>query len=284
MMTRKVASQTHVPARHGDRRRAAVPRRHGAGVRRAGRRQAARAHGVRLRAERHRHAQLEPGLRGQARRTAAHPEAARAVQGRHPAARQPDAQHRPRAARWRGRSRPLLRLATSPASRSRRARSTSRPASRGPDRRQQDRQPDALSLARSRPGRRAPGRRLRLRLLLRLHQQPGVAQRDAAAAADPRSARAVRAPVRQRRGAEPRSARARRRKYRRSILDFVTEDTKKLQKRARAHRPAQARRVSVLDPRSRAAARARPRRTTRRSIRTWRSPTACRPISPSTSS
>ncbi len=73
-----------------------------------------------------------------------------------------------------------------------------------PDRRQQDRARDALPVARARHGRLAPGRRLRLRLLLRLHQQPGVAERDAAAAADSRSARAVRAAVRHGRGAERR--------------------------------------------------------------------------------
>ena len=50
-----------------------------------------------------------PDYEGKLRRAAAHPQAAGAVQGRHPAARQPDPQHRPRAARWRGRSRPLLR-------------------------------------------------------------------------------------------------------------------------------------------------------------------------------
>ena len=97
------------------------------------------------------------------------------------------------------------------------------------DRRQRDRRADALPVARNRPGRCAPGGRLRFRLLLRLHQQPGLAQRDAAAAADPRSARAVRAPLRQRRGADvPKRARAQA-KYRRSILDFVTDDTQKLE-------------------------------------------------------
>ena len=47
---------------------------------------------------------------------------------------------------------------------------------RGPDCREQDRQRDALPIARSRSGRRAPGRRLRFRLLLRVHEQPRVAQ------------------------------------------------------------------------------------------------------------
>ena len=50
---------------------------------RSARRAQARAHGVRLCAERHRHAQLEPELRRATRRTAAHSEAARAVQERH---------------------------------------------------------------------------------------------------------------------------------------------------------------------------------------------------------
>ena len=44
--------------------------------------EAAGAHGVRLCAERHHHGRLESGLRGQARRAAAHPEAARAVTAR----------------------------------------------------------------------------------------------------------------------------------------------------------------------------------------------------------
>ena len=70
---------------------------------------------------------------------------------------------------------------------------------------------DALPVARSRAGRRAPGRRLRLRLLLRLHQQSGVAERDAAAAADSRSARAVRAAVRRRRRRSSPKRRARQR-------------------------------------------------------------------------
>ena len=54
--------------------------------------------------------------------------------------------------------------------------------------------------------------------------------------------------------------------------------------RPRPHGPAQAGRVPLVHPRGRAAARARRRRTTRRSIRTWTSRTASRPISPSTSS
>ena len=61
------AAKTNVSARDGNRRRAAVPRCDGA---RAGvrcRPEGAGSHGVRLRAERHRYAQLESRLRGQAR-------------------------------------------------------------------------------------------------------------------------------------------------------------------------------------------------------------------------
>ena len=216
------ASTTNVSAGHGHRGRAAVSRCDDPRACASAEPQSAGPHGVRLRAERHGHAALEPGLRRQARRAAADSEAARAAQGRHPAAGQPHAQHRPRAARRRGRSRPLLRLVPH-----RRSGEEERQRHQGrrlvrPARRQPDRQPDALPVARSRPRRRAAGRRLRFRLLLRLHQQPGVAQRDAAAAADSRSARAVRAAVRRRRGVHARGARAQRRINRRSILDFVT--------------------------------------------------------------
>ena len=78
-------------------------------------------------------------------------------------------------------------------------------------------------------------------------------------------------------------ARARQAKYRRSILDFVTEDTKKLEIGTRTDRPPQARRIPFVDPRGRTAARKGREATTRRSIRTWTSRTACRRISRSTS-
>ena len=152
-----------------------------------------------------------------------------------------------------------------------------------PDRGQPDRQADAVPVARSRARRRAPGRRLRLRLLLRVHQQPGVAERDAAAAADSRSARAVRAAVRRRRGAHARSARAAPQINRRSILDFVTDDTRALHG---SLGPTDQRKLDEYLSSIRAdrtAARSAPRRRTRRSIRAWRSPTASRAISPSTS-
>ena len=149
------------------------------------------SYGLCLRAERHGRPQLEPRLRGQARRTVAHPEAAGAVQGRHPGAGQSHPQQRTRAAGWPRRSRPLLRLLSH-----RRSAAQDHGRHQGrhllrPDCRQPDRQPDPIPLARTRPRRRAPGRRLRFRLLLRVHEQPRLAERDPAAAAGPRSARAV---------------------------------------------------------------------------------------------
>ena len=105
-------------------------------------------------------------------------------------------QQRPRAARWRRRPRALRRLLPH-----RHAGQEDDHRHQGqhlvrPDHRQQDRTRDALPVARARHGRLAAGGRLRLRLLLRLHEQPGVAQRDAAAAADARSARPLRAALR----------------------------------------------------------------------------------------
>ena len=223
-----------------------------------------------------------PAYEGRARRAAADAGAARAAQGRHPAARQPDAQHRPGAARRPRRPRPLLRLV-----------SHRRPGEEDGHRHQgqrvvrsaggePDRQADALPVARSRTRGRPPGGRLRFRLLVRLHQQSGVAQRDAAAAADSRSARAVRAAVRRRRRADARGAGAPptpppqhpRLHHRRHAIAARS---------ARPDRSAQARRVPRLDSRDRGAAGAR-RAGERRSIRAWRSRTACPAISPSTSS
>ena len=59
--------------------------------------------------------------------------------------------------------------------------------------------PDPARLDRARLRGHTRRRQLRLRLQLRLHQQPGVAQRDDAAAARDQPARGVRAPVRRRR-------------------------------------------------------------------------------------
>ena len=126
-------------------------------------RQDAGPHGVCLRAERHHDERLESGLRRQAGRAAANSEAAGAVQGRHPAAGQPDPQHRAGAARWRGRSRPLLRLLPD--------RHTSSQDNHGnqsrfllrPDRGEALERTDQVRLARSGPRRRAAGGRLRFR-------------------------------------------------------------------------------------------------------------------------
>ena len=113
---------------------------------------------------------------------------------------------------------------------------------------------DALPFARNRPGGFAPVGRLRFRLLLRVHQQPGVAQRDPAAAADSRSARALRTPVRQRRGAQSRSARARG-EVPPQHSGFRHRRYEEAGVRPRSHGSPQARRVSFLHSRSGAAAR-----------------------------
>ena len=112
-----------------------------------------------------------------------------AFRERHASDRQPDAQQRPGAARRRGRSRPVLGVLPDRHPGQEDDRRHQGQHLVRPDHREQDRPRDALRVARTRHGRRAPGRRLRLGLLLRLHEQPGVAKRDAAAAAHPRPAR-----------------------------------------------------------------------------------------------
>ena len=99
-----------------------------------------------------------------------------------------------------------------------------------PDRGQPGGQADPFPLARTRHGRCPPGRRLRFRLLLRVHQQSGLEERNAAAAAGARSARAVRTPLRQWRRAHVRSRARAQNLYRRSILDFVSDDTQETRK------------------------------------------------------
>ena len=130
---------------------------------------------------------VPPGRR--VRRAAADPEAARGVPRRHDPDRQPDAQQRPRAARWRRRPRPLRRVVPHRRPGPQDDRRHQGEHLLRPDHRQQDRSRDPLRLARARHGRLAPGGRLRFGLFLRLHQQPRVAQRDAAAAAGARPAR-----------------------------------------------------------------------------------------------
>ena len=88
--------------------------------------------GLPVRAERHRHEELERRRRKGAL-AATFPRIMKPLEAfceRHDPDRQPHAQQRPRAARRRRRSRPLRRAPTSPACRSRRRPSTSRPASR----------------------------------------------------------------------------------------------------------------------------------------------------------
>ena len=142
---------------------------------------------------------------------------------------------------------------------------------------------DALPVARNRPGRFAPVGRLRFRLLLRVHQQPGVAQRDAAAAADPRSASAVRTAVRQRRDSQS-EARVRGSEVPPQHISISSPTIR------RSWSPVSVPRIAASStstfPRFAkwSGSSRRRRRTTRRSIRTWKSRTACRPISPSISS
>ena len=192
-------------------------------------------------------------------------------------------QQRPRAARRRRRSRPLRRVLPH-----RRPGPEDDRRHQGehllrPDHRQQDRPRDALRVARARHGRFAPGRRLRLRLFLRLHQQPGVAQRDAAAAADPRSARAVRAAVRHRRRAEPGGHRSRRRGT--AAASWTSSPATRRSCRRRSDRPTSASSTNTCRRFAKSSGSwRRRRRRASRSIPAWTSRTACRRTSPSTSS
>ena len=82
--------------------------------------------------------------------------------------------------------------------------------------------------------------------------------------------------------AEPAGARAQA-KYRRSILDFVSEDTRGLE--ATSGPPTGASWTNIFfDPREWNGRSKKRRRITRKSTRTWKSRTECRQISPSTSS
>ena len=185
IITGKSLPRQDVPQGRWRRRGASLPRLHGAGVCRAS--QGASSPGLPVCAERHRHEELERAAGGRVRRAAAHPQAARGVPRRHDPDRQPDEQQRPRAARWRRRPRPLRRVVPHRHSGQQDHRRHQGQHLLRPDHRQQDRPRDPLRVARARHGRFAPGGRLRLRLFLCLHQQPGVAQRDAAAAAHSRS-------------------------------------------------------------------------------------------------
>ena len=129
-----------------------------------------------------------------------------------------------------------------------------------PDCRQRRRTRDAAAVARGRSRGSAAGRQLRQRLLVRVHLQPRVEDRDAAAAADLRSAHPLRASVRLRHrraagsaGASPRDApeHSRRRARRHG----------KAPVHARRFRSPQGGRVPDLGARDRAAGRARGRRT-----------------------
>ena len=226
-----------------------------------------------------------PAYEGDARRAAADPAAARAAQGRHPAARQPDPQHRPRAARRRGRSRPLLRLVPHRHPGEEDASPTSRPSVSC----------DQLVANQIGKQTRFPS----LEVGLEDARQAGDCDSGYSCAYTNnlawRSETQPLPPILDPRalferlfgdGAAltPGSARRASAKHRRSILDFVTDDTQKLQARPRPDRQAQAGRVS-----RRRSAKSSGSSTQRREgqradrSRTWTSRTASRPISPSTS-
>ena len=120
---------------------------------------------------------------------------------------------------------------------------------------------DALLLARARLRRLADRRQLRLRLFLRLHQQPGLARTDDADAARDQSAPRLRAAVRRHRhqpvAGNPRAAAAAPPQHSRSRhRAHVGADG-----RSRAVGSPQDRRVPLVDSRDRDADRASPSRT-----------------------
>ncbi len=168
---KKGNSPTDDSARPGHGSGASFSGRHGAGLRgQPDSGEGAGADGVRVCAQRHRHAQLESGHGGQTRGTAAHSQAHGAAQRRHAPAGQPDAQYRARAAGRRGRSRPLLRVVSDRRAGEKEPHGHPRFGFVRPTGGQPDWRPDAVSVARTGPGRRAPIGRLRFGLLLRLHQ------------------------------------------------------------------------------------------------------------------
>ena len=246
-------------------------------------RQSAGAHGVRLRAERHGHAALEPELRRQARRAAADAAAARGAQGRHPADGQPDAQHGTRAARRRRRSRPLLRLVPD-----RRAGEEERQRHQGerlvrPARRQPDR-PARRGLPRSKSGSKTAARRATA-----TPATPAPTPTTSRGAA--RRSRCRRFSIRARCSsgcsATARSSRPKCASSAESTAAASSTSSAKTRGRCTAALgPTDQRKLDEyleLDPPDRRAAEARRDRRTRRSIRAWRSRTASRATSPSTS-
>jgi hypothetical protein len=200
MITKQSPCQTHFFARHGHGRRTSVPGRDGPGAGRQ-RREAAGAHGVRLSAQRHHHGRLEPHLL----RRASSAELPRILKPLEPY--RDDILHLGNLTHNTGRA--LLDGAGDHGRCSGsyltgiQVKKTLVDIKAGVSFDQivaNKSAADALPFARTGHGRRAAGRRLRFRLLLRVHQQSGVEERDAAAAADAQSARAVRAALRQWRG------------------------------------------------------------------------------------
>ncbi len=163
-------------------------------------REGAGPHGVHLRAQRHRHGRLDADGRGTRLRVLAHPEAAREVPRGHARALWARAPERLCARRrtWRPRARGGVVPDRRAPEEDRRRRHPERHLRR-PDRGAAPGRGDALRLARNRVRRLAHGRQLRLRLLLRVHQQPGVARTGDADAAGDEPAPGLRAAVRRHR-------------------------------------------------------------------------------------
>ena len=130
-------------------------------------------------------------------RVHAHPQAARGVSRSHARAERAGAQERLRAGRWPGR--PCARggvLSHRRASEEDRRRRHQEQRLGGPDRGAAHRHGHAVSVARTGVRRLADRRQLRLRLQLRVHQQPLVAQRDGAQSAGNQSPPRLRAALR----------------------------------------------------------------------------------------
>ena len=282
---RQAPLPTDDPPRSGRDGGAARARRDDAGAGRRCRAEVGRAAPprVRLRPERRDDGAVDAGCRRGQLRADAHPQAARAGEGSDAGAVRPRARERQRARRRSGRPRarrrgvPDRRPLPQDGGRGHQERRLGRP-----DRRPPDRLADAARLDRAGLRGHAHRRQLRLRLQLRLHQQPVVAQRDHAAAARDQPARGVRAPVRRRRRSRsgdagaahahaPEHPRPRRRAQRGPA------------QRSRRQRSPQAGRVLHRRPRDRAAHRPGRGAQQRSGCRRWRSRAASPRRSPSTS-
>ena len=283
---RQAPLPTDDPARPGRDGGAARARRDDAGAGRGGRAQAGAAAPARLRLRAERRDDGATGRRRpRARASSCRASSSRSapVEGSDAGAVRPRARQRQRPRRRPRRSRPRRRRVPDrrPLPQDGRRRHQERRLGR-PDRRPPDRPADAPRLDRAGLRGHAHRRQLRLRLQLRLHQQPVVAQRDHAAAARDQPARGVRAPVRRRRrprsgdaGAAPAHPPQHPRPRRRAQRGAA--------QRSRRQRSPQAGRVPHRRPRDRAAHRAGRGAQHASGCRRWRSRAASPRRSPSTS-